>query len=448
MSRPGPPQTAMRDSGIGWAGQIPYAWDVGKVCLVARLESGHTPSRQHPEYWVESECTIPWFSLADVWQLRDGRQDYLGDTTEKVSARGLANSSARLLPAGTVVLSRTASVGFAGIMPRPMATTQDFANWICGPRICPEYLLHCFRAMQGEFERFRMGSTHQTIYMPDIRRLSIPLPERSDQERIVAFLAARVPAIDTLIAKKERLIELLQEKRQALITRAVTKGLDPNVPMKDSGIEWLGEIPAHWPVVRVSYFAEVQNGMTPSRDRIDYWEDGTTPWISSGQVNDYVVTTAREFITDRAIRETRIRTVPAGSVLVGLVGQGKTRGLSARMEIAGCINQNVAAITPNAFMDRRFLHLVLMHAYPSIRELGRGGQQDAMNCDIIRSLRVPMPPLPEQLRLIDHVDGHHATLDAVLRRVETHVDLLREYRQALISAAVTGSIEIPTEDAA
>lgn len=131
----------MKPSGLEWAGDIPAEWDVAKICLLARLESGHTPSRQAPEYWAPEECTIPWFSLADVWQLRDGTQDYLGDTAEKISPRGLANSAARLLPAGTVVLSRTASVGFAGIMPRPMATTQDFANWVCGDRLMSEYLL-------------------------------------------------------------------------------------------------------------------------------------------------------------------------------------------------------------------------------------------------------------------------------------------------------------------
>src|SRR5207249_3411959 len=109
-----------------------------KLKYVTRLETGHTPSRQHPEYW--ENCTIPWFSLADVWQIRDGRKEYLEDTAEKVSELGLANSAARLLPLGTVIVSRTASVGFSGIMPVPMATTQDFVNWICGPKLLPEYL--------------------------------------------------------------------------------------------------------------------------------------------------------------------------------------------------------------------------------------------------------------------------------------------------------------------
>src|SRR5699024_2585708 len=118
-------------------------------------------SRSKSEYW--ENCHIPWFSLADVWQLRDGKQMYLGDTAEKISDLGLANSAADLLPAGTVILSRTASVGFSGIMPIPMATTQDFVNWIPGPSLASEYLLFTFRAMAAEFDRLKMGSTHKTI---------------------------------------------------------------------------------------------------------------------------------------------------------------------------------------------------------------------------------------------------------------------------------------------
>ena len=126
------PRVPMKDSGYDWLGDIPKCWQAARIRYVARLESGHTPSRQHPEYWVD--CTTPWFTLADVWQLREGGRKYVSDTEEKVSELGLANSAARLLPRGTVILSRTASVGFTGILDRPMATSQDFVNWICGPK--------------------------------------------------------------------------------------------------------------------------------------------------------------------------------------------------------------------------------------------------------------------------------------------------------------------------
>ncbi len=218
------PDVRMKDSGVEWLGEIPAHWDVKRTKYAARLRSGHTPSRQHPEYW--EDCTIPWFGLADVWQIRDGQTEYVTDTAEKISELGLANSAARLLPKGTVVLSRTASVGFSAIMGADMATTQDFVNWVCGPNLRPEYLLYVFRSMQHEFRRLTMGSTHQTIYMPDVGGFSTPLPPIAEQDRIVAFVREHARRIDALVARVRDAIARLKELRTALISAAVTGKID------------------------------------------------------------------------------------------------------------------------------------------------------------------------------------------------------------------------------
>ncbi|HEX9814757.1 MAG TPA: restriction endonuclease subunit S, partial [Myxococcota bacterium] len=218
------PNVPMKDSGVEWLGEIPAHWEVSRTKRVARLESGHTPSRQRPEYW--QTCTIPWFGLADVWQIRDGQTEYVVETAEKVSELGIAHSSARLLPRGTVLLSRTASVGFSAIMGVDMATTQDFVNWVCGERIRPEYLLYVFRSMGQEFRRLTMGSTHQTIYMPDAGQFSTPVPTVTEQERIVAFIRGETAKIDALIAKVREAIDRLKEFRTALISAAVTGKID------------------------------------------------------------------------------------------------------------------------------------------------------------------------------------------------------------------------------
>jgi type I restriction enzyme, S subunit len=214
----------LSESGHEWIGSIPTHWSVVKTKFAARLATGHTPSREHPEYWVN--CDIPWFSLADVWQLRSGRQEYLGDTSEKVSQLGLANSAAVLLPAGTVIVSRTASVGFSGIMPVPMATTQDFVNWLCGPKIRPEYLLYVFRSMRNEFQRLTMGSTHKTIYMPDVADFVTPLPSIDEQDSIVRAIRKNTAVLDqltdALVSECDRLIEY----RSSLISAAVTGQID------------------------------------------------------------------------------------------------------------------------------------------------------------------------------------------------------------------------------
>ncbi len=218
------PNVPMKDSGVEWLGKIPAHWEVKRTKFVARLRSGHTPSRQHPEYW--QDCTIPWFGLADVWQIRDGQVEYVSETAEKISELGLASSAARLLPTGTVILSRTASVGFSAIMGVDMATTQDFVNWVCGPELRPEYLLYVFRSMEHEFRRLTMGSTHQTIYMPDVGAFATPVPSTTEQGRIVAYVRSETMHIDALTVKVRDAIDRLKELRTALISAAVTGKID------------------------------------------------------------------------------------------------------------------------------------------------------------------------------------------------------------------------------
>lgn len=214
----------MKPSGIEWLGEVPEHWKIMPVRKVAQLESGHTPSRTHPEYW--QNCTAPWFTLADVWQIREAKADYVFETKEKVSVLGLANSSARMLPKGTVILSRTASVGYSAIMGIDMATTQDFANWVCGPRLLPEFLLYVFRSMGGEFERLMMGSTHNTIYMPDVQSLCFALPPMTEQAEVVEYARFKAREFDELAGSAQRAIALLQERRAALISAAVTGKID------------------------------------------------------------------------------------------------------------------------------------------------------------------------------------------------------------------------------
>jgi type I restriction enzyme, S subunit len=218
------PLAPTRESGVEWIGSIPAHWDCGNLRRFAQMKTGHTPSRSEAEYWLD--CSIPWFSLADVWQLRDGKRKYLGDTKELISSLGLRNSAAELLPAGTVVFSRTASVGFSGIMPVPMATTQDFWNWICGKKLMPDYLLLVFRSMRQEIGRITSGSTHKTVYQGDAASLRVCVPPLSEQAKIVEFVESQTATIDGLSEKVVAAIDRLKEYRSSLITHAVTGQID------------------------------------------------------------------------------------------------------------------------------------------------------------------------------------------------------------------------------
>ncbi|WP_246723412.1 restriction endonuclease subunit S [Rhizobium etli] len=209
-------------SGVDWIGDIPAHWSAPKFTYIARQETGHTPSRKEPSYWVPQECVIPWFSLADVWQIREHNRIYVSETAEKISQIGMENSAARLLPRHTVVLSRTASVGFPAILDVPMAVTQDFVGWICGPQVRPKFLYYVLRSMKPVFRSLMMGSTHQTIYMPDLRAFRLPLPPLNEQDAITAELDRSIGSFRVAAEKIVESVGKLREYRASVITSAVT----------------------------------------------------------------------------------------------------------------------------------------------------------------------------------------------------------------------------------
>lgn len=206
---------------LAWLPELPTHWGMAKLTLLARLGSGHTPSRSRPEWWMNP--TIPWITTGEVAQMRSDRIELILETREMISELGMANSSAELHPAGTVVLCRTASAGYSAIMGGPMAVSQDFATWTCGPHLDPRFLLLCLRAMRRDLlERLAMGSTHKTIYMPDIESIRVPVPPMDEQHRLVEWVWSRLRRIDAIVDTLTAQIALLRERRQALITAAVT----------------------------------------------------------------------------------------------------------------------------------------------------------------------------------------------------------------------------------
>lgn len=440
------PYPEYRDSGVSWVGRIPKHWTATRTKFAARLESGHTPSRQKPEYW--ENCTIPWFGLADVWQIRDGRKEYVVETKEKVSELGLAHSSARLLPKGTVILSRTASVGFSAILGADMATTQDFVNWVCGPRLQPEYLLYVFRSMEQEFQRLTMGSTHQTIYMPDVSRFELPIPSLEEQARIVAFIRRETAKIDGLVAKKERLIELLQEKRTALITRAVTRGLDPNVPMKDSGVEWLGEIPAHWETKRLWH-------LTPDRRRIMYGivlpgpnVDEGVPIVKGGDVAAARLRLDALSKTTFGIEAGYVRSrLKGGDLVYAIRGSiGEVEMVPEELEGAN-LTQDAARVAYTEATHGRWL-LYALRAEGVFAQLESGALGATIKGINIRDLKralIPIPPKSEQINIAAFLDGENSMLDELTLKIQDAIDRLTEFRTALIFAAVSGKIDVREE---
>jgi type I restriction enzyme S subunit len=218
------PNAPMKDSGIDWLGQVPEHWGVKLVKHVAKLESGHTPSRQHDEYWEETN-DIPWVSLNDTALLR--KSDYISDTTFKINELGLANSSARMLPERAVVFTRDATIGECAITTKAMAVSQHIIAWLCDHEVLiPEYLLFSLYGMKGELLRLTNGSTIGTIGLSDVKSLGLVVPPIAEQETIIAHVVGAKEDIDSCATDIAKSIEKLEEYRAALISSAVTGKLD------------------------------------------------------------------------------------------------------------------------------------------------------------------------------------------------------------------------------
>jgi len=213
----------MKDSGVEWLGQVPEHWVVSRIKNYAKIESGHTPSRQVEEYWID--CNIPWVSLNDSKTLKV--VDYISDTFYKINELGMANSSAHLLPERAVVFTRDASIGLAAITTIPMAVSQHLIAWICNEKkVIPEFLLLIFYAMELEFERYTFGATIKTIGMDDVRSLTAGFPKIDEQKEIITWAFSTLGILKNVLQKAEEKICLLQERRTALITAAVTGKID------------------------------------------------------------------------------------------------------------------------------------------------------------------------------------------------------------------------------
>lgn len=268
-----------------------------------------------------------------------------------------------------------------------------------------------------------------------------PYPPLEEQQAIASFLDRETAKLDQLIEKKRRLIELLQEYRQAIITQAVTKGLDPNVPMKDSGIPWIGEVPVHWAVMKMTHiFGGIGSGTTPDSNEPEYY-DGDIPWVITGDLNDDELWETSKHVTASALAKyTSLKLYPPGTLLVAMYGA--TIGKLAILRISATTNQACCALYNPRNVDTKFVFYWFMAHRRHIVSFGVGGGQPNISQEIIRNLRVAVPPLEEQKRILEYIESSTTNIGKAIRKLESQIELILEYRQALISSAVTGQIDV------
>lgn len=311
--------------------------------------------------------------------------------------------------------------------------------------IHPRFLLYSLLTPDfvGAVDASTFGAKMPRANWDFIGSLQIHLPPIEAQSIIANYLDRETACIDGLIAEKERMLVLLEEKRAALISRLVTRGIDPNAPLKSSGQEWLGEIPAHWEIQPLKYLAVVGNGSTPSVENADYWDDDGYPWLNSSVVNESPVTDASRFVTETALRECHLPKIEPPAVLVAITGQGKTRGMAAMLGIEATINQHIAFIKPRSQeLNAEYLRYLMGHAYAFLRSDsdGAGSTKGAITCEQLANMKIPGPPSSEQIDICSRIRLSLDVSKPLRAEILRSLDLLTERRSALITAAVTGLI--------
>lgn len=285
----------------------------------------------------------------------------------------------------------------------------------------------------------------KNIDFKDFSMSFLPIPLDAEAERIAEFLDHKTAEIDTAIAKKQELIQLLNEQKAILINRAVTKGLNPDVKMKDSGVAWIGEIPEHWNFSRVGFLAEVGNGSTPNRSNLRYWNQGSVGWLNSSKVNDGIIHEAEQFVTPMAVKECHLPIVKENSIVIAITGEGKTRGMSALLKISATINQHLAYIRlKKNDITPEYLHLYLQAIYDFIRieSSGTGSTKGAITCGQIRKFPIPIPPRSEQEYILNLIGDSVASNTKAIKSIQREIQFLTELKQTLITHTTTGKIKV------
>jgi type I restriction enzyme S subunit len=291
------------------------------------------------------------------------------------------------------------------------------------------------------FLAFDDGCNQTNLSNDVFKKFPVILPPKNEQQKIAKFLDHETAKIKTLITKQEKLIALLKEKRQAVITHAVTRGLNPNARMKESDVEWLGEVPENWKVGCLGYYASLSTGATPSRAELSYW-NGDIPWIKTGEVRYEAILDSEEKITEDGLVNSSVKLSPPGTILMAMYGQGVTRGRVAILGIEATYNQACAAINVNNQVINEYLIYFFIAAYSEIRDTGNATSQMNLNADIVQKFKITVPTIKEQNEITKYLDIQTSNFDALILKADFAIDLMKERKLALVSAAVTGKIDV------
>lgn len=426
----------MKDSGIPWVGQMPDHWQVKRAKFLFTL------AKRQPR---ETDDIVTAFRDGQVTLRSNRRTEGFTNAAKEAGYQGVRKGD-------LVVHAMDAFAGAIGVSDSDGKCTPVYSCCIPTEKATSEFYSRCIRTMSttGYVESLAKGIRERStdFRWATLAEQLLPHPPRNEQDTIVDYLDRTTTRIDTLIAKKTRFIELLREKRQALITQAVTKGLDARVPMKDSGVEWLGEVPAHWKVISLKRLGRLKggNGFPPE---LQGRSDNEIPFFKVGDLgkspDGLHLGETENTITSRDANELGAMVFPTGALAWAKIGAALSLNRRRILTRPSCLDNNMTGFIPDfSVITTRYSFYLMsavdftVHAKPgAVPSFSEGDQGELM-------VSLPRPAVQSEITL--YLDQATSRIDTLITKTESSISLLREHRTALITAAVTGKIDL-REDA-
>ena len=418
----------MKNSGIEWIGEIPDSWQLIKIGSIFACRNEKVSDSEFSPLSVSRGGVVP--------QMENVAKSDAGDNRKLVLKNDFVINSRSDRKQSCGVSSLDGSVSLINTVLYPIAANV----------IIPEYANVVMKnyGFAEEFYRWGHGIVADlwTTRWQEMKSIVLPLPTIDTQVCIIKDLSQKLTEVDKLIEVQQAQIEKLKEYKQSVITEAVTKGLDPTAPMKDSGVEWIGKIPEGWMMPKIKYFSSVESGGTPDRTHFEYW-NGTINWFKTGELHNNEIFCSEEKITEKAIDKTAAKIFPENTILVAMYGQGKTRGMTALLKKESATNQACAGIQliKDGFIVE-YLWWTLMGAYNSLRERASGSGQPNLSVSLISEFEIPMPSIEEQEKIIVYLKDKCAKIDKLIALKQSKIEKLQEYKKSLIYEYVTGKKEV------
>ena len=436
-----------KDSGVEWIGEVPSHWEVVKIKQVCKNEKYAIKTgpfgTQLKGQELQPEGDVVVYNQRNVI---DNSFDNVQFYVTKEKAKSL--SSFYTKPGDILVTSR-GTIGRAAILEGkyPMGILHPclIAIRLNENKCLQKWLMtyvnetNCFKT---DVTLSSNATTIDVIYTETLKNIAIPIPPLYEQQTIATYLDKKCGEIDKVISAQQKRIALLQELKQSIITHAVTKGLDPNVEMKDSGVEWIGKVPKHWEVMKTSLaFHGIGSGTTPSTSKPEFYNEETGKyWLQTGDLNDGVITDTSKKVTELAIKTCNLKSYPKDSVVIAMYGA--TIGKVGILGITSATNQACCVLPKSKNMSSKYAFYEFLACKPALLVSAIGGGQPNISQDTIKKQKIVVPPFTEQQTIATYLDKKCASIDSSISKAQHQVALLQEYKQSLITEVVTGKRKV------